>query len=211
MKIRFVIMGQGIMEGDNTLIAEFDVERKPTKKEADAIQQYINNTLDRWYEKEFDITTEAYQKLCRSACKKYMTILKNPVVHTFYIRGGNTMSKYESLSRDIYKWCKKKHLWGDNCIYFDGKAWAAWDEWHGVKGKQIDEDLYEYEDKNPKDYFEFANPNTLSMSFEGALYNVLNANVKGCVKLETEFIKLFEKYGVFYELGYAWSLSVYES
>ena len=93
MKVRFVVMGQGIMEGENALIAEFDVERKPTKKEAEAIQQYINDVLERWYEKGYDITNDAYQKLCRGACKKYMTILKNPVVHTFYILRRN---KHES-------------------------------------------------------------------------------------------------------------------
>ena len=120
------------------------------------------------------------------------------------------MSKYESLARDIYKWCTKKNLWGDTCIYFDGKAWASWDEWHGVKGKPIAEALYEYDNKDPKRYFEYANPNTLSMSFEGGLYYVLNAYVSGWVKLEDSFRKLFEKYDCYYELGHAWNLSVYE-
>ena len=120
------------------------------------------------------------------------------------------MNKKESLARDIYNWCKKRDLWGDNCIYFDGKAWASWPDWHGVIGKKIDEDLYEYEDKNPKDYFEYANPETLSMSFEGPLNHVLNAYVHGWIKLEAEFTKLFEKYGYYYEFGHAWNLSAYE-
>ena len=119
-------------------------------------------------------------------------------------------SKNESLAKDIYKWCKKKRLWGDNCIYFDGKAWASWSEWHGENGKKINENLYEYENKNPKDYFEYANPDTVSMSFEGPLNHVLTGYVYGWVKLESEFSKLFEKYGYYYELGYAWSLSAYE-
>ena len=119
-------------------------------------------------------------------------------------------SKNESLAKNIYKWCKKKRLWGDNCIYFNGKAWASWSEWHGENGKKINEDLYEYENKNPKDYFEYANPDTLSMSFEGPLNHVLNGYVRGWVKLENEFSKLFEKYGYYYELGYTWSLSAYE-
>lgn len=119
-------------------------------------------------------------------------------------------SKYEKLANDIYKWCKKHYLWVDNCIYFNGKAWASWSESHGVKGIKIAEDLYEYANRNPKDYFEYANPDTLSMSFEGALYDVLNANVRGWTKLEDEFRKLFEKYDVYYELGHAWNLTVYE-
>ena len=119
-------------------------------------------------------------------------------------------NKYESLARNIYSWCQKKKLWGDNCIYFDGKAWASWPEWGGENGKKIDEDLYEYENKNPLTYFEYANPDTLSMSFEGPLYAVLAANVKGWVKLESEFTKLFKKYKLYYELGNQWNLSAYE-
>lgn len=118
--------------------------------------------------------------------------------------------KMEHLAKDIYKWCVKKDLWGDNCIYFNGKAWASWSEWYGAQGKQIAENLYEYEDKNPKDYFEYGNPDTLSMSFEGPLYHALNGYVNGWTKLESQFAKLFEKYGLYYEMGYAWSLSAYE-
>lgn len=116
----------------------------------------------------------------------------------------------ELLARDIYNWCVKNDLWGDNIIYFNGKAWSSSSEWGMVSGKKIDEELYEYENKNPLDYFEYANPNTLSMSFEGSLNHVLNGYVYGWVKLEAEFSKLFEKYGFYYEMGYAWSLSAYK-
>lgn len=116
----------------------------------------------------------------------------------------------EALARDIYNWCIKKDLWGDNTIYFNGKAWSSSYEWGGVYGKQIGERLYEYEDKNPKDYFEYCHPETLSMSFEGALYHVLNAYVPGWVKLESQFAKLFKKYGLYYEMGHHWNLSAYE-
>lgn len=118
--------------------------------------------------------------------------------------------KMELLAKDIYKWCVKKELWGDNIIYFNGKAWSSSSEWSGVQGKQIAENLYEYEGKNPKDYFEYANPNTLSMSFEGPLYHVLNAYVPGWSKLEQQFIRVFEKYNCYYEMGHAWNLSVFE-
>ena len=119
-------------------------------------------------------------------------------------------NKYESLARDIYSWCQKKKLWGDNCIYFDGKARASWPEWGGENGKKIDEDLYEYENKNPLTYFEYANPDTLSMSYEGSLNHVLNGYVSGWVKLEEQFLKLFKKYGLYAEYGQSWNLSAYE-
>ena len=119
-------------------------------------------------------------------------------------------NKFEMLAKDIYYWCVKNDLWGDNIIYFNGKAWSSSSAWCGINGKKIEENLYEYANKNPKDYFEYCNPHTLSMSFEGALNHVLNAYVKGWINLEREFISLFEKYNLYYEFGHAWNLSAYE-
>lgn len=116
----------------------------------------------------------------------------------------------EALAKDIYDWCIKNDLWGDCCIYFNGKAWASWDTWNGENGKEIGNSLYEYKDRNPTGYFEYANPQTLSMSFEGALNHVLNAYVPGWVKLEEEFSNIFTKHGYYYEMGHAWNLSAYE-
>jgi hypothetical protein len=120
------------------------------------------------------------------------------------------MENMELLARDIYDWCVRHDLWGDNIIYFNGKAWSSSSKWSGVKGKQIAESLYEYEDKNPLDYFEYANPDTLSMSFEGALNYVLNGYVIGWTKLEAEFLKLFEKYNLYYEMGHSWNLAAFK-
>ena len=116
----------------------------------------------------------------------------------------------QELAREIYDWCKSNDLWGDNIIYFEGKAWGNMPTWNGEKGKEIAEDLYEYENRNPLDYFEYANPKTLSMSFEGSLYHVLNGYVPGWVKLEEEFNQLFKKYDLYFELGNAWNLAAYK-
>ena len=120
------------------------------------------------------------------------------------------MSKYAALAKDIYDWCIANGLWGDNTIYFDGKAWSNGETWARVRGVKIAEDLYEYENKNPKDYFEYANPETLSMSFEGSLNYLLNGYYSRSAKLEAEFSKLFEKYGLYYEFGHSWNLAAYE-
>lgn len=119
-------------------------------------------------------------------------------------------NRNESLAYDIYNWCKKNHLWGDNTIYFNGKALSNLPEWGNDKGKQIAEDLYEYENKNVNDYFEYGNPYTVSMSFEGPLYNVLNGYTPGWIRKSTEFEKVFEKHGMYFEQGHAWNLSAYE-
>lgn len=116
----------------------------------------------------------------------------------------------ETLAREIYDWCIEKDLWHDCCIYFNGKAWASWHTWHDDEGKKIDNRLYEYENKNPLDYFEYANHDTLSMSFEGPLNYVLNAYVPGWMALEEEFGHIFTKHGYYYEMGHAWNLSAYK-
>ena len=116
----------------------------------------------------------------------------------------------EKIARAIYEWCKANGLWGDNIIYFDGKAWSNENEWYDTKGKQIDEDLYEYENKNPLDYFEYANPDTLSMSFEGPLYYVLNAYTPGWEKKAAELDNLLKSFGYYCELGDAWNFALYK-
>ena len=119
-------------------------------------------------------------------------------------------SKYKLLAIDIYEWCKKHDLWGDNTIYFDGKAWSSSEVWGTEEGKKIAEDLYEYEDKDPCDYFEYGNSDTLSMSFEGSLNHILNGYTRGWVKLQEQFNNLFKKYDLYYEFGHSWNLSAYE-
>ena len=120
------------------------------------------------------------------------------------------VSKYELLAIDIYEFCRKYDLWGDNTIYFDGKAWSSSETWAGENGKKIANNLYEYKNKNPRDYFEYANTKTLSMSFEGELNHVLNGYMNGSMKLQAQFCNLFNKYKLYYEFGHSWNLSAYE-
>jgi hypothetical protein len=117
--------------------------------------------------------------------------------------------KMQTLAMEIYSWCKKRDLWGDNIIYFNGKAWKSDNDWSGVQGKEIAEDLYEFEDRNPCTYFEYGNPDTLSMSFEGSLYEALNGYWYYS-KAEEDLQAIFEKYGYYFEYGNAWNLSAYE-
>lgn len=117
----------------------------------------------------------------------------------------------ENLAKELYDWLSRRDLWGDNIMYFNGKAWSAHDEWNGESGKQIGEKLYEYEDKNPCTYFEYGNPDTLSMSFEGPLYDVLNAwDMPYFGGTEEKLQSIFRKYGLYFEYGHAWNLSAYK-
>lgn len=120
---------------------------------------------------------------------------------------------YAKMAKEIYEWCKDRGLWDDCCIYFDFKAWATWGEWSGEKGKKIADGLYEYENKLCTDYFEYGNPHTLSMSFEGNLYEVFNYYWENMTLFEwhEQFYQMINDYGVYYELGNSWNLTVVEN
>ena len=121
-----------------------------------------------------------------------------------------TKKQREELATEIFNWLNDHDMWVDVCIYFNGKCWST----SSKDNKQFSYNgrkYFEYE-AEPKDYFEYVRePNILSMSFEGDLYDVLNGYSYGWVKKEDEFRKIFEKYGVYFELGNAWNLSCYEA
>lgn len=58
---------------------------------------------------------------------------------------------------------------------------------------------------NPHDYFEYAAyDHILSMSFEGRLYDIIDSN-----GIPSYIQKIFDKYGVYSELGNMWNLTCY--
>ena len=112
-----------------------------------------------------------------------------------------TKKNIESLANDIVKFLKKYEINTDTTIYFNDKS-ISFDS-HGKMSTGI---------KNPTDYFDYVPENhILSMSFEGGLYDIVNGYDSYTFKLEDEFSSIFNKYGVYYELGNAWNLSVFNS
>lgn len=118
--------------------------------------------------------------------------------------------KCEELAAEIFEWLVKNELWVDVCIYFNGKRWGT----HNIETGEFYYNQHKYYEMKaePKTYFEYVREpeNILSMSFEGPMYEVLNGYVHGWTKLEDEFRKIFEKYGLYYELGHAWNLTACE-
>ena len=104
------------------------------------------------------------------------------------------------IVRKIDAYLRKHKLNHDTRIYFNDKAWA----YNSNGEKSVLEEV------KGSDYFQYANDDTISMSFEGGLFNVLNAYRNDWVVLQDEFVKLFDEYDCWYELGNAWNLSVYE-
>ena len=119
---------------------------------------------------------------------------------------------YNDLAMDIYNFCCENEMWDDTAIYFDNKALTSRDEWNGENGVKIDDALYLYDDKNPKDYMEYINPDGLSCSFDcnfglHTLINDWGANFP--ITYET-FCGIFEKCGLYFELGHSWYITTAE-
>ena len=113
-----------------------------------------------------------------------------------------TKTKIEELANEIVNFLDKNGLSSDTSIYFNDKVIR-----HEYKWKDDSASWTTTENVNPHDYFDYcAYEHILSMSFEGPLYDVLHYTFG---KKEEEFLAIFEKYGVYYELGNAWNLSCY--
>ena len=105
-----------------------------------------------------------------------------------------TKIKIEKMANEIVEFLKKNDMIYDTCIYYNNKRIRA-----GV---------LENGEFNPHDYFKYAAyDHILSMSFEGELYNALNYYDNETVL--KQFNKILKKYGVYYELGDSWNMSVY--
>lgn len=104
-----------------------------------------------------------------------------------------------ALKDDIIAFCQKHRLDQDICIYVGGDRYNIGSYGQLSVEKNVD----------PRDYFDYVRePNLLSMSFEGPLYEALNYGEPSW-DLFDKFHDLFSKYGVYFELGDSWNLSVY--
>lgn len=102
--------------------------------------------------------------------------------------------KNEKLALDIVSFLIEHELGLDTRVYYNGKCAENADRMiTGIVGS---------------DYFEYANDQTVSMSFEGSLNHLLNDWTYDR-KLREKFDKIFEKHKCYYEQGNAWNLAVY--
>lgn len=119
--------------------------------------------------------------------------------------------RLESLAQDIYKWLLSHEMWIDVSLYYDGKRMSTARDTGGGKweyrynGEPFIEDGFD-----PRDYFDYvAKQHIISMSFEGPLCHLLAYGVGGA-ELEKEFRAIFDRYGLYFELGDHWNLTAYE-
>lgn len=107
--------------------------------------------------------------------------------------------RIEKLKDEIIDLLQENEMWIDVSIYCNGKCWSTSDK--DVKRFRYNGEPFEYED-DPHRVTEYAG-NILTMTFEGPLYDALNYGYK----FEDTLQGLFEKYGLYYEMGESWSLT----
>lgn len=114
-----------------------------------------------------------------------------------------------ALANELLDFLIQNDLWMDSRIYFDGICYATHkpaDMLYEIHKSH--KNVYVF-DADPNSYFEY-NGDYLSMSFEGPLYSVLNyqAGTYGD-QIIGELEELFKRYGLYYELGNSWNMSLY--
>ena len=116
-----------------------------------------------------------------------------------------TKKDIENLAGEIVAFLKAYDIADGVSIYYNGDVIRSKTEY-----KNNGEYSYSWvktENVDPHKYFEYAAyDHILSMSFEGGLYDVLNYSGGSMMD---KFEKIFERYGLYYELGNAWNLSCY--
>jgi hypothetical protein len=105
----------------------------------------------------------------------------------------NQKTKNEQIVQDIVFFLVKNCLWSDVCIYYNNQRLSPE---YGLETNI-----------NALDYVEYANTDTVTMTFEGDLYNVLNGY--SGYDIYKQFEELVHKHGYYFEIGYHWSLSLY--
>lgn len=128
-----------------------------------------------------------------------------------------TEQQIEELAFKIRELLLKYEIWQDINIYFNGKCLSTYDKKTGEFYYNEADKIIINENEDPTKYFEYVNTenHTISMSFEGPFYHIINDNaytreqVEFTQKVMKEFDALLDEYGLYYELGYAWSLTCY--
>lgn len=110
----------------------------------------------------------------------------------------------EELVIDIIEYLQQHDMFFDINIYANNKRFST-DKHKNDESRTSKHGEY-YVSECTKIPVEYNNPNTVTMTFEGPLYDALNY---GSGKTEDELQKIFNKYGLYFELGYAWSLAAY--
>lgn len=124
-----------------------------------------------------------------------------------------TPKNMEKLAVDLMDYFYEHELWDGVIIYVNGNRYfsSGWGEDVAKLEKRSTDRGTPYwveRDVDVNRYIEYNNPKTVTISFEGALYDMINyVDYDFTYKLGQKFL---EEYGMYFEQGHAWNMAAYE-
>lgn len=114
----------------------------------------------------------------------------------------------EAFRDELMDYINSLGSWYDVHIYCNGHYYGS--NKHGEDGTlchtKAGTPYYDLGLADVEKQIKYANPESITMTFEGPFYSDINENPAVGEKLN----EIGKKYGVYYEQGYAWSLAFYE-
>lgn len=122
----------------------------------------------------------------------------------------NKEARNVALLLDIVKYLHKQDMLMNVIFYTNGHKFQTDSDSNSGSPIVLGQiTLYDMGEADVTKMIEYNNPDTLTITFEGPLYDDYN----GCTahpQAEEAFQEIAQKYGLYPEQGYAWSLAFYE-
>lgn len=123
-----------------------------------------------------------------------------------------TPENMQKMAIKLIKMIDKHNMFHMVNIYAGGKLYSSDynDKNPEMKEIKMENDTVYYVQNADMDNIpvKYNNPKTLTMTFEGPLYDALN--YESTDETMKEINDIFDEYGLYAERGYAWSLAAYE-
>lgn len=117
-----------------------------------------------------------------------------------------TKKQNEKMALEIIRYLQAHSLFTDVSLYLNNKRYSS-SQHRGDTVKQTRYGLYYITDNiDVADHVEYFNRETITMTFEGDLYDMLNY---GNGSVEEDLNIIADKYNLYLEQGNAWNLAFY--
>lgn len=121
-----------------------------------------------------------------------------------------TKAQMRKMAFEVMQYLHDQDMWREVTLYVNGKALTPYQpiNQNPVPIQHTKNGIAYYEiDKDVASQVEYSNPDTLTMTFDGELYSAINDNPSG--KTMADLDRIFGRYGLYGEQGYAWSLAAW--
>lgn len=111
----------------------------------------------------------------------------------------------ERLMHKIIRYLHSRDLFYDVTLYANGRKYASEQTKDSSPLSTYGIPYYDLGEADVKQTDEYANPDTVTLIFEGPLYDAMNLYYPNTVEQDLQAIAA--KYGMYFEQGHAWSTS----